>query len=234
MVRFPEVPALKTGKEPGGGVIGAIRPQIPPPYGHLEQKTVETFTAALRHLVIAHRTQDGQGRQVFILAVQGQGEETGRGGGRALAVPIDAELFRVDLAQTGKLTGGGQVVIDDDHPGSVRNMAADHIRRLTAQIGIEDEPPLRCMNGRQEGRVDPLDGDVLHRKSRPQQGFSENGARRDPVGVVVVDQGDLPARRIVSDAAAAFIASRKFSSRIASMFIPVRYRCGLRHHGGNS
>ncbi len=79
---------------------------------------------------------------------------------------------------------------------SVRDMAADHIRRLAAQIGVEDEPPAGGVDGRQEGGVDPLDGDVLHRKSRPRQGLSEDRPRRDPVGVVVVDHGDLPAGRI--------------------------------------
>ncbi len=91
--------------------------QIPPSYGRLEQEGVETFTATLRHLVIARRAQDGKGRQVFIPPVQGQGEETGRRGRRALAVPVDAEALRVDLLQAGKLAGGGQVVIEDDHPG---------------------------------------------------------------------------------------------------------------------
>ena len=91
-------------------------------------------------------------------------------------------------------TGGGQVVVEDDHPRSVRNMAGDDISRLAAQIGIEDQPPLRRVNGRQEGRVDPLDRNVLHREPGPHQGLSEDGARRNPVGVVVVDQGDRPAR----------------------------------------
>ena len=146
--------------------------------------------------MIAHRTQDGKRRQVFIPAVKGQCEETGDGRRRALRVPIDAELFRVDLEQTGKFAGSGQVVVEDDHAGPVRNIAADHIRRLAAQIGVEDEPPVRRMNGRQEGRVDPLDGNVLHCESRPHQGCAEDGARRDPVGVVVVDQGNVPIRRI--------------------------------------
>jgi len=121
-----------------------------------------TLSMGMFSTVNPDRTQNGKGRLVFIPTIQGQGEETSRGGGRALAVPVDAELFRVDLSQTGKLAGGWQVVIDDDHPGTLLNIAADDIRRLTAQIGIKDQPSSGCVNGRQEGGMDPLDGDVLY------------------------------------------------------------------------
>jgi len=67
-------------------------------------------------------------------------------------------------------------MIEDDDPRSFSGVAGDRIRRLASQVCVKDDPSPMGMDGRQEGRMDPLDGEVLHSESRARQGLSQNGS----------------------------------------------------------